>query len=140
MRFVFVLIGTIFALDLLWWVALARIAKPTFARIAIAIFALAQLAGLSWLLTQRFSHAESTALFSKFAMATVFIWHMILLPLLLLLTVALLPILVMVTLIRIARRLRDSNSAPRDANSALSRRQFLGVALAAAPPLFNVSL
>src|SRR5205814_7528225 len=140
MRFVFVLIGTIFALDLLWWVALARIAKPTFARIAIAIFALAQLAGLSWLLTQRFSHAESTALFSKFAMATVFIWHMILLPLLLLLSVALLPIFAMVALIRIARRLRNSNSAPVDANGALSRRQFLGVALAAAPPLCNLSL
>ena len=62
------------ALDILWWAASARIAKPTFARITVAIFALA-LAGLSWLLTQRFAHAESRALFSKFAMATVFIWH-----------------------------------------------------------------
>src|SRR6266480_4183486 len=129
MRFVLVLIGTIFALDVLWWAASARIAKPAFARIAIAIFALAQIAGLIWLLTQRVAHAESTALFSKFAMAIVFIWHMILLP-----------ILVMVTLIRIARRLRNSDSAPGDANGALSRRQFLGVALAAAPPLFNLSL
>ena len=140
MRFVLVLIGTIFALDVLWWAASARIARPTFARIAIAIFALAQLAGLIWLLTQRFAHAESTSLFSKFAMAAVFIWHMILLPLLLLLIVGLLPILAMVALIRIARRLRNSNSAPVDANGALSRRQFLEVALAAAPPLFNLSL
>jgi uncharacterized protein len=140
MRFVLILIGTIFALDVLWWAASARIARPTFARIAIAIFALAQLAGLIWLLTQRFAHAESTSLFSKFAMAAVFIWHMILLPLLLLLIVALLPILAMVALIRIARRLRNSNSAPVDANGGLSRRQFLGVALAAAPPLFNLSL
>src|SRR5438552_13332597 len=135
MRFVLALIGTMVGLDLLWWAASARVAKPTFARIAIAIFALAQIAGLIWLLTQRVAHAESTALFSKFAMAIVFIWHMILLPLLLLL-----PILVMVTLIRIARRLRNSNSAPGDANGALSRRQFLGVALAAARPLFNLSL
>ena len=140
MRFVLVLIGTMFVLDVLWWSASARIAKPTFARIAVAIFALAQLAGLIWLLTQRFAHAESTALISKFAMAAVFIWHMILLPLLLLLAVALLPILAMVALIRIAGRLRDSNSAPVDANGVLSRRQFLGVALAAAPPLFNLSL
>jgi len=140
MRFVLVLIGTIFALDVLWWAASARIARPTFARIAIAIFALAQLAGLIWLLTQRFAHAESTSLFSKFTMAAVFIWHMILLPLLLLLIVGLLPILAMVALIRIARRLRNSNSAPVDANGALSRRQFLEVALAAAPPLFNLSL
>ena len=140
MRFVLALIGTMFALDILWWAASARIAKPTFARITVAIFALAQLAGLIWLLTQRFAHAESMALFSKFAMATVFIWHMILLPVLLLLTVALLPILAMVALIRSARRLPNFNLTPADARGALSRRQFLGVALAATPPLFNLSL
>src|SRR6266700_6217028 len=140
MRFVLALIGTMFALDIFWWAISARIAKPTFARIGVTIFALAQLAGLIWLLTQRFAHAESMALFSKFVMAIVFIWHMIFLPLLLLLAVALLPIFAMVALIRIARRLRNSNSAFMDANGALSRRQFLGVALAAAPPLFNLTL
>ena len=140
MRFVLALIGTMFALDILWWAASARIAKPIFARITVAIFALAQLAGLIWLLTQRFAHAESMALLSKFAMATVFIWHMILLPVLLLLTAALLPILAIVALIRSARRLRNFNLTPADARGALSRRQFLGVALAAAPPLFNLSL
>jgi hypothetical protein len=46
MRFVLVLIGTMVALDLLWWAASTRIAKPIFVRIAVAIFALAQLAGL----------------------------------------------------------------------------------------------
>ena len=139
MRFVLALIGTMFALDIFWWAISARIAKATFARIGVTIFALAQLAGLIWLLTQRFAHAESMALFSKVAMATVFIWHMIFLPLLLLLAIALSPILAMAALIRIARRLRNSNPASVDANVALSRRQFLGVALAAAPPLFNLS-
>ena len=128
-----------FALDIFWWAISGRIAKATFARIGVTIFALAQLAGLIWLLTQRFAHAESMALFSKFAMATVFIWHMIFLPLLLLLAIALSPILAMAALIRTARRLRNSNPASVDANVALSRRQFLGVALAAAPPLFNLS-
>ena len=138
MRLVLVLIGTMVVLDLGWWVASARIAKRSSARIAVAIFALAQLGGLSWLLTQRFTHAESTALISKFALTNVFIWHMILLPLLLLLAIALLPILAMLALVRSARRL--GNPAPADASGALSRRQFLGVALAAAPPLFNLSL
>ena len=138
MRFILVLIGAVFALDLLWWAGSARFARLTFARIAVAIFALAQLAGLIWLLAQRFARAESTALFSKFAFANVFIWHMILLPLLLLLAIALLPILAMLALVRSARRL--GNPAPADASGALSRRQFLGVALAAAPPLFNLSL
>ena len=126
------------SLDLLWWAASTRIAQPIFARIAVAIFALAQLAGLIWLLAQRFARAESTTLFSKFALANVFIWHMILLPLLLLLTIALLPILAMLALLRSARRL--ANPAPADANGGLSRRQFLGVALAGGPPLFNLSL
>jgi predicted MPP superfamily phosphohydrolase len=98
MRFVLVLIGTMVALDLLWWAASTRIARPSFARIALAIFTLAQLTGLIWLLAQRFARAESTALFSKFALANVFIWHMILLPLLLLLAIALLPILAMLAL------------------------------------------
>jgi len=138
MRFVLVLIGTMVALDLFWWAASTRIARPFFARIAVAIFALAQLTGLIWLLAQRFARAESTALFSKFALANVFIWHMIVLPFLLLLAIALLPILAMLALVRSARRL--GNPAPADASGALSRRQFLGVALAAAPPLFNLSL
>jgi uncharacterized protein len=138
MRLVLVLIGTMVALDLFWWVASTRIAKPIFARIAVAIFALAQLAGLIWLLAQRFARAESTALFSKFALANVFLWHMILLPLLVLLGIALLPILAMLALVRSARRL--GNLAPAEASGGLNRRQFLEIALAAAPPLFNLSL
>ena len=92
MRFVLIFIGILFALDLLWWVVSARFARVKFARTGVAIFALAQLTGLIWLLTQRFSHAESRVLFSKFVMATIFIWHMIVLPLLLLIAVVLLPI------------------------------------------------
>ena len=140
MRFIVALIGTMVVLDLLWWAAASRIAKPAFARIAVAIFALAQLAGLIWLLTQRFAHAESTALFSKFAMAAVFLWHMIILPLLLLVIVALLPVLAMIALIRSARRLRRYDPTAANVSAVLSRRQFLGVALAAAPPLCNLSL
>jgi uncharacterized protein len=140
MRFILVLLGTVFALDLLWWAVSAQFARLTFARIGVALFALAQLTGLIWLLTQRLSRAESCALFAEFVMASVFIWHMIILPLLLLLAAALLPILAMAALIRIARRLGNSNLAPVEETGALSRRQFLGLAIAAAPPLFNLSL
>jgi len=140
MRFILGVIGIMFALDALWWAASARIARPTVARRALAIFSLAQLTGLSWLLTQRFSHAESITLFAKFAMTAVFIWHLIILPLLLLLAVALLPILAAAIVFRIARGRHNSNSAPADTSGGLSRRQFLGVALTAAPPLLDLSL
>ena len=139
-RFIFGVIGIMFALDALWWAASARIARPTVARRALAIFSLAQLTGLSWLLTQRFSHPGSTAVFAKFAMTAVFIWHLIILPLLLLLAVALLPILAAAIVFRIARGRHNSNSAPADTSGGLSRRQFLGVALATAPPLLDLSL
>lgn len=139
-RFILGVIGIMFALDAIWWAASVHIATPTVARRATAIFSLAQLTGLIWLLTQRFSHPGSTAVFSKFAVTAVFIWHMIILPVLLLLAVALLPILSAAVVVRIARRRHNSNSAPADTSGGLSRRQFLGVALTAAPPLLDLSL
>jgi uncharacterized protein len=129
-----------FVLDALWWAASVRIARPTVARKAAATFSLAQLTGLIWLLAQRFSHPGSTAVFPKFAVAAVFIWHMIILPLLLLLAVVLLPILSAAVVVQIARRRHNSNPAPPDTNGGLSRRQFLGVALVAAPPLLDLGL
>jgi predicted MPP superfamily phosphohydrolase len=140
MRFILALIGIMFALDALFWVVSARIAKPVATRMAVGIFSLAQLAGLTWLLTRHFSHTESTAVFVKFAITAVFIWHMIILPLLFLLAVALLPILAARAVVRIAKRRHNSNPASVNASAGLSRRRFLGVALATAPPLLNLSL
>jgi predicted MPP superfamily phosphohydrolase len=141
MWFILTLIGVMFALDALFWVVSARIAKPVAARMALAVFSMAQLTGLVWLLTRHFSHTDATAVFQKFAMTAVYIWHMMILPLLLLLAVALLPILAAAAVVRIAKRRRyDSNPAPVDSSAALSRRRFLGVAVATAPPLLNLSL
>jgi predicted MPP superfamily phosphohydrolase len=129
-----------FALDALWLAASVRIARPIVARVAVGVFSLAQLAGLAWLLTQRFSHPGSASLFPKFAITIIFVWHMLILPLLLLLAVVSLPILVVVVVIRIVRRHRNSHSTLTDTTGGMSRRQFLGVAVATAPPLLNLSL
>src|ERR1700730_1972844 len=139
-RFIFGIIGIKFVLDALWWAASVRIASPTVARRAVATFSLAQLTGLIWLLTQRFSHPGSTSVFPKFAVTAVFIWHMIILPLLLVLAVVLLPILSAAVVVRIARHRHNSNPAPADTRGGFSRRQFLEVALAAAPPMLDLSL
>ena len=140
MRFIFGLIGIIFALDVLWCVASMRVGRHIVARLLAILFGAAQLAGLIWLLTQRFSHSESTAALAKFTMAMVFIWHLIILPLLLVITIALLPIILVAIVYRMARRHCVSTLTPARANGALTRRQFLGVAVAAAPPLLNLSL
>ncbi len=129
-----------FALDALWLAVSVRIARPAAARISVGVFGLAQLAGLAWLLTQRFSHPGSTSVFPKFAVTAVFIWHMIILPVLLVLAVVLLPIFSAAVVVRVARHRHNSNPAPPDTNGGLSRRQFLGVALVAAPPMLDLSL
>src|ERR1700693_2581334 len=113
-RFILGVIGIMFVLDVLWWAASVRIARPTVARRAVATFSLAQLTGLIWLLTQRFSHPGSTAVFPKFAVTAVFIWDMIILPLLLVLAVGLLPIHSAAVVVRVARRRHNSNPAPPD--------------------------
>jgi hypothetical protein len=58
----------------------------------------------------------------------------------LLLAIVTLPILVMAALVRMARRLCNRIPSASETNSVLSRRQFLGIAVATAPPLFNISL
>jgi predicted MPP superfamily phosphohydrolase len=139
-RFILWLIGIVFALDALWWAASAWSVKNIVVRLVVVIFAIAQIAGLVWLLTQRFSHTESTVVFCKATMAIVFIWHLIILPLLLLIAIALLPIIAVVSLVRVARRHYQPSPAVAEMNGGLSRRQFLGLAMAAAPPLLNLSL
>lgn len=139
-RFILGLIGIIVALDVLWGIAAARLSRHVAVRLPAVLFGAAQIGGLVWLLTQRFSHSESTAVLSKFAMATVFIWHMIILPLLLVITIALVPVFVVATARRIVRRGRVLNSAFPQTGGALTRRQFVGLAVAAVPPLLNISL
>jgi predicted MPP superfamily phosphohydrolase len=136
MRFVLILIGTMVSLDLVGGVDTDR--QTVFCAHRYRNFRSGSIRWADLVAGPALCARRSTALFSKFAHANVFIWHMILLPLLLLLAISLLPILAMRALVRSARRL--GNPAPADASGALSRRQFLGVALAAAPPLVNLSL
>jgi len=122
-----------FLLDALWWIVAVRLARMTRVRRALALFSAAQIAGLVWLLSRRFAYSSGMTLLLKFAMSAVFIWHMILLPLLLLVGIAAIPIL-------LVARLRRGRSSPANCAPGLSRRQFLGVAAAATPPLLNLSL
>lgn len=116
-----------------------RLAKSPPVRVAAGLFSLSQIAALLWLISQRVSHLESTGAFSKFSVTLVFIWHMIILPVLLLTGITLLPVIAVLCVVRMARRRRPA-AAATDRNVGLTRRQFLGTACAAAPPLFALSL
>ena len=140
MGFILTVIAVMFALDGICWAILARLADRTPWRSLIALFMSAQLLGLAWLIFGRLSHGGWDQWLPKFAIASIFIWHCLGLPLLLLVTLAVLPfLLVKAAVARIARH-RPPKSTPSDDESAWSRRQFLALAAAAAPPLFTLSL
>ena len=140
MRFILTVIAVMFALDGICWALLAGLANRGAWRSLIALFMSVQLLGLAWLIFGRLSHGGWDRWLPKFVITSVFIWHCLGLPLVLLIALAVLPILLVkaaVTLI--ARRHRSEPAAPAD-QPAWSRRQFLGFAAATVPPLFTLSL
>src|SRR5207237_520527 len=117
----------------------ARLARRKFHRWIIALFLLAQIGGFAWMIGARFVESNWGHALPKFAVAAIFIWHLLGLPLALLTAVLALPFL----LVRwLARRLRHRTEGATAASAAneLSRRDFLGAAAAFAPPLFTISL
>ena len=140
MRFILISIAVMFALDGICWALLARLAKRTAWRSLVGLFMSFQLLGLAWLVFGRLSHAGWDRYLPKFAIATVFIWHCLGLPLVLLVALAALPILLVKAAVALIARGHRSGPRSPDDQPAWSRRQFLGFAAAAAPPLFTLSL
>jgi predicted MPP superfamily phosphohydrolase len=145
-RFIFGMLAIMVGLDLLWCLASLRIAQGTVARLAIAAFGFAQLAGLLWLLRERLAQPGSGFL-PKFGFSILFIWHMIVLPVILLGGAVFLLIATAIGSVALTRRwfASEKNDAPpqpasRDRFQHWSRRQFLTAAIAAAPPLLNIGL
>src|SRR5947199_9194212 len=101
-----------FALDGICWALLARLANRTAWRGLIALFMSVQLLGLAWLIFGRLSHGGWDRWLPKFAIASVFIWHCLGLPLVLLVALAVLPILLFKAAIALIARRHQSVLAP----------------------------
>src|SRR5437879_5644244 len=129
-----------FALDGICWALLARLANRTSWRPVITLFMGAQVIGLAWLIFGRLSHSGWDRLLPKFAVAALFIWHCLGLPLVLGLAIAFLPILLVKAAVGFFKRPQSAEAASPANPAAWTRRQFLGFAAAAAPPLFTLSL
>jgi predicted MPP superfamily phosphohydrolase len=114
------------ALDAAWWMFSARLANRTAWKIAIAVFMAAQIAGLLTIIFGRALRDGWDRLLPKFAVSAIFIWHFIGLALALV-TMLLLPVVL------IAMRRTRVSSQPQ----GISRRDFLGMALAVAPPVLT---
>jgi predicted MPP superfamily phosphohydrolase len=136
--FIFTIIGTMLALDALWWWLLARLlARPDW-RIALGIFMGAQIIGLIWLISSRLLRADWDRWLPKFAVSAIFIWHFIVLGLLVLIGAVLVPVFLVKTAVRWSKQ--PSFHAPARELNAWSRREFLQTAAAFAPPLLTLGL
>lgn len=140
MSFILIIIGLIFALDGIWWAVSARLARRTAWRSLNTFFMSAQVASLAWLLFGRLSRVGWDRWLPKFAVTALFIWHTLLLPLLLALVVAALPVLLITVVVRSFRQPGRAEPASPNDDAAWSRRQFLGFAVATAPPLLTLGL
>jgi predicted MPP superfamily phosphohydrolase len=140
MSFIFTIIGTMLGLDAIWWWLLARLLDRKRWRIALGIFMGGQMIALIWIISSRLLHAGWDRWLPKFAVSAVFIWHFIVLGLLLPIGVILLPILFVRTVVRRCRQDRPSHHVPVREPNGWSRREFLRFTAAMTPPLFTLSL
>jgi predicted MPP superfamily phosphohydrolase len=137
--FILIFIGSMVALDAIWWIVSARLARRTMWRGLVAMFMGAQIIGLAWIIFGRLLHARWDWWLPKFAASSVFIWHFLGLGLLILLGYALLPVFLIIAIARFFSNRRKIGASDKSI-AGWTRREFIGFAAAAAPPLFTFSL
>ena len=94
-----------------------------------------------WLAWGRLSGSGLDHLLPKFAVTALVIWHTIMLPILLILCIVTLPFIGIYWLIRWISKRHEQRLAENTSDSEKwSRRQFLGFAAGAVPPILTVSL
>jgi len=137
--FVIVILTLMLGTDLLWWLHADRRLRPLpRARVwrgALAIFMIVLIGGLlASLFLRRLSFANVVSL-PEWFVAAIYIWHFFVVPLVLLISIIYLIVRGLAVLLR-----RKPVSVPIERPQhvpTLSRRQMLGVAVAAAPVLFT---
>jgi predicted MPP superfamily phosphohydrolase len=143
MSIITVIIPALIALDLLWWFAANRLMRKAGwkgrMRILHSLFFVFQLAALLAVIAYR--QSELWDFLPRFVTTAVYLWHLLILPLLLpLMVVAALAALVCWALRKIrARDAREIAAAQVD-DARVSRRAFLAATAAFAPQLFTVGL
>ncbi|MEY2439169.1 MAG: uncharacterized protein QOI34_554 [Verrucomicrobiota bacterium] len=128
-------------LDVIWCWLLVRIARRVWGRTVLSVFMAAQILSFIWLIGGRLLHLGWDRALPKFAVTAMFIWHFLGLGLLSLLGIALIPVLLVWNIVSKARRSRVHIPKPAsDPAGHYSRRDFIGLTVAMAPPLFTLSL
>jgi predicted MPP superfamily phosphohydrolase len=143
MSIITVIIPALIVLDLVWWFAADRLLRKAGwkgrVRILHSLFFGFQLASLAAVLAYR--QSELWDFLPRFVTTAVYLWHLLILPLLL-------PLLVIGTIVALLRwgirkiRTREAReiTALENDDARVSRRAFLAATAAFAPQLFTVGL
>ena len=139
MSIVLIIILSLLVLDLLWWAAADRLLRRAGwkgrVRLLHSLFFGFQLVGLLGVILSRRSEAWDQL--PKFMMSAVYLWHLLIVPFFIPLTI----IGGIVTLVLWAiRKIRTRETADAQPDAAVSRRAFLAATAAFTPQLFTVGL
>ncbi|HYR58834.1 MAG TPA: metallophosphoesterase [Chthoniobacteraceae bacterium] len=126
--------------DLAWWWRADRLLRPlprqrTW-RAALGIFIVSQIAGLALVLASRMHTRVLDALLSRALLSAVYLWHLMILPPVLIVSF---PIELARGVVALARRLLGIGPAPSSPHTGLTRREFLGAAAAIAPAVLSIA-
>ncbi len=139
MRFVLTILGLMLLLDLLWLLLSLRLTRGNRGRRwrwFTVLFMFAQIAGLSWIVSSRLMDLDLKIPVA--VTSAIYLWHFLGLALCIALSVVLVSILG-------GRKvgLKFRRNATKEEHSdtrSLSRREFLGIAAAATPPLMTLGM
>ncbi|HWM26205.1 MAG TPA: metallophosphoesterase [Chthoniobacterales bacterium] len=140
MSIIYVIIAALVALDLVWWFSADRLLRKAGwkrrTRILHSLFFGVQLAGLLTVILSR--RSELWDWLPKAMTAAVYLWHLLILPLL----IPLLAIGAIVALVCwVVRKIRARETAAAQIDdAAISRRAFLAATAAFTPQLFTIGL
>ena len=143
MSIIWIIISALLVLDLVWWCTADRLLRKTGwkgrIRILHSLFLGLQLAGLLAVLVSRRSELWNLP---TFATAAVYLWHLLILPLLLpLLVIGVIVVLACWVIRKIRAREADETVTDAQADDdAMSRRAFLAATAAFTPQLFTIGL
>jgi len=133
---------SIFAFNAIWWITANRLAKHSRWRHLHTVFMLVQVGGLLWLLVGRLLRTGWDQYMPKVGAVALLIWHMLVLPILVIILLAAIPTIAALAIARLIGRRKEQRISriPLQSDVPWSRRQFLGFASAAVPPLLTISL
>ncbi len=145
MSFVLIIVTALLLLDLIWWTAAARVLRrarwKTGALIAHSLFIALQLAGLIVVILSR--RPDFPFELPRIGTAAVYVWHLLVLPVLAPLILVAGVIGGLVALFKGPKRepvARQVHIRPLSQGPVMDRRSFLGTVAALTPPLLSLSV